>query len=104
MHGQWQKCYGSTFMRMSSFSFTDTPRLIFPLTLEDPVTAWGGEGEQERIIQGLEVVMETLEESEMFSVPVDIEEEVLYCSVVPFPTDLSTILERLKNGFYRLAK
>ena len=78
------------------------PRLIFPLTLEDEITAWGAEGERERIIEGLQVIMDTLEESEMFCSPVDIEEEYFYCVVVPFPTDLSTILERLKNGFYRL--
>ena len=74
------------------------------MTFEDEVTAWGAEGEKERIAQGLEVVMEKMEEAEMFITPVDIDEEYLYCSVVPFPTDLSTILEKMRNGFYRLVK
>lgn len=65
--------------------------------------AWGGEGEEgevKRILHGLEVVSE-LDEAFMFRHPVDLEEEPMYCLAVPFPTDLSTIRERLQNLFYR---
>ena len=61
---------------------------------------WGGEGEVERILYGLDVVSE-LDEAFMFRQPVDLEEEPMYCLAVPFPTDLSTIRERLQNQFYR---
>lgn len=69
---------------------------------EDVVEAWGGEGERERIMRGLEVVSR-MEEAVMFVNAVDLEEEPTYCLAVPFPTDLSTIQERLQNGFYRWA-
>ena len=42
-----------------------------------------------------------LEEADMFLDPVDLDEEPTYCTVVPFPTSVSTIAERLRNGFYR---
>ena len=63
--------------------------------------SWGGEGERERILRGLEKMMEEMEEAEMFKCPVNLEEETVYCTVVPFPTDLSTICHKLRNGFYR---
>ena len=73
---------------------------------EDALEAWGGEGEEEevkRVLCGLEVVSE-LDEAFMFRHPVDLEEEPTYCLAVPFPTDLSTIRERLQNLFYRFVR
>ena len=67
---------------------------------ENVQEAWEGEGEVERILHGLDVVSE-LDEAFMFRQPVDLEEEPMYCVAVPFPTDLSTIRERLQNQFYR---
>ena len=67
---------------------------------ENVLETWGGEGEVERILYGLDVVSE-LDEAFMFRQPVDLEEEPMYCLAVPFPTDLSTIRERLQNQFYR---
>ena len=61
----------------------------------------GGEGERERILKGLETVMEEMEEAELFKEPVNLEEELVYCTVVPLPTDLRTIHTKLNNGFYR---
>ena len=61
---------------------------------------WGGEGEVERVLLGLEKVGQ-LDEAAMFVEPVDLEEIPDYCTVVPFPTDLSTIKTRLRNRFYR---
>ena len=61
---------------------------------------WGEEGEEERILRGLEVVS-TLDEAAMFLEPVDQEEIPDYCTLVPFPTDLATIKTRLQNRFYR---
>ena len=52
-------------------------------------------------MRGLEKMMEEMEEAEMFKCPVNLEEETVYCTVVPFPTDLSTICHKLRNGFYR---
>ncbi len=62
-----------------------------------------GEGwreERERILHGLDAVSE-MAEARMFVQPVDLEEVGDYCLAVAFPSDLSTITERLKNGFYR---
>ena len=42
-----------------------------------------------------------LKEAELFLSPVDLEEEPKYCLVVPYPTDLGLISERLSNEFYR---
>ena len=35
--------------------------------------------------------MEEMEEAELFKEPVNLEEELVYCTVVPLPTDLRTI-------------
>ena len=64
------------------------------------VEAWGGEGEQGRILEGFQRVRE-LDESHMFIDPVDLEQVPEYCMSVAFPTDLSTITERLRNKLYR---
>ena len=61
---------------------------------------WGGAGEVERILKGLDTLCE-MQEAAMFVNPVDFEEEPMYCVAVPFPTDLTTIKTRLRNGFYR---
>jgi PH-interacting protein len=42
-----------------------------------------------------------LDEAHMFRNPVDLELVPMYYSCVAFPTDLSTIMERLRNRFYR---
>ena len=42
-----------------------------------------------------------MEEAELFKEPVNLEEELVYCVVVPLPTDLRTIHTKLNNGFYR---
>lgn len=34
--------------------------------------------------------------------PVDLQAYPMYCTVVAYPTDLSTIKQRLENRFYRL--
>ena len=65
-----------------------------------PSQYWG-EGERERILKGLETIMEEMEEAELFKEPVNFEEELVYCTVVPLPTDLRTIHTKLNNGFYR---
>lgn len=36
-----------------------------------------------------------------FAVPVNLQDYPLYCTVVAYPTDLSTIRKRLENRFYR---
>ena len=42
-----------------------------------------------------------MDEAHMFREPVDLELVPSYCKLVPFPTDLATIAERLRNGLYR---
>lgn len=37
-----------------------------------------------------------------FVAPVDLQAYPMYCTVVAYPTDLSTIKQRLENRFYRL--
>ena len=36
-----------------------------------------------------------------FALPVDLRDYPLYCTVVAYPTDLSTIRQRLDHRFYR---
>lgn len=66
---------------------------------------WGGEREQERILNGLEIVHgfdeARLEEAHMFRKPVSLEEVPNYCAFVAFPTDLGTITEKLSHRLYR---
>ena len=75
------------------------------VSCEELLSAWDSEGERERILQGLDAILEKeedeLEEADMFLDPVDLDEEPTYCTVVPFPTSVSTIAERMRNRFYR---
>ncbi|XP_072264657.1 PH-interacting protein isoform X3 [Pyxicephalus adspersus] len=56
--------------------------------------------ECERIIGGLNQLM-TLDIASAFLAPVDLQAYPMYCMVVAYPTDLSTIKQRLENRFYR---
>ena len=56
--------------------------------------------ECERIIRGLEQVME-LSVAENFIAPVDLNAYPEYAMVIEYPIDLSTIKARLENRFYR---
>ena len=62
--------------------------------------AWGWEGEKDRILSGLRTIS-GLTEAYQFREPVRLDLVQNYCTVVAFPTDLSTITKRLENGFYR---
>ncbi|XP_064412563.1 PH-interacting protein [Latimeria chalumnae] len=64
---------------------------------------WGSrtrEQEFERIIAEINQLM-TLDIASPFVAPVDLQAYPMYCTVVAYPTDLSTIKERLENRFYR---
>lgn len=82
--------------------FAVQSRLQELLLIQEQATeeSWGGEGEPTRILHGLELACE-LDEAFMFREPVDLEQVPIYCTCVAFPTDLSTIMERLRNGLYR---
>uniref|UniRef100_A0A8D2M6K6 Bromodomain and WD repeat domain containing 1 n=1 Tax=Zonotrichia albicollis TaxID=44394 RepID=A0A8D2M6K6_ZONAL len=54
----------------------------------------------ERIIRGIDQLM-TLDISAAFAGPVDLCTYPKYCTVVAYPTDLTTIRTRLANRFYR---
>ncbi|KAM4693154.1 PH-interacting protein [Discoglossus pictus] len=56
--------------------------------------------ECERIIAGINQLV-TLDIASAFVSPVDLQAYPLYSTVVAYPTDLSTIKERLENRFYR---
>uniref|UniRef100_A0A803SNZ4 Pleckstrin homology domain interacting protein n=1 Tax=Anolis carolinensis TaxID=28377 RepID=A0A803SNZ4_ANOCA len=64
---------------------------------------WGSrsrDDECERIISGINQLM-TLDIASAFVAPVDFLAYPMYCTVVAYPTDLSTIKQRLENRFYR---
>ncbi|XP_056421900.1 PH-interacting protein isoform X1 [Hyla sarda] len=64
---------------------------------------WGSRSrdeECERIIGGITQLM-TLDIAAAFVAPVDLQAYPMYCTVVAYPTDLSTITQRLENRFYR---
>ncbi|KAL4661021.1 PH-interacting protein [Arapaima gigas] len=64
---------------------------------------WGSStrsAECERIITGTDQLC-MLDIAAPFVSPVDLQAYPTYCTVVAYPTDLSTIKERLKNRFYR---
>ncbi|CAI9561270.1 unnamed protein product [Staurois parvus] len=56
--------------------------------------------ECERIIGGINQLM-TLDIASAFVAPVDLQAYPMYSMVVAYPTDLSTIKQRLENRFYR---
>ncbi|XP_033101497.1 bromodomain and WD repeat-containing protein 3-like, partial [Anneissia japonica] len=56
--------------------------------------------ECDRIIAGIDQVL-LLSEAEPFSTPVDLDQYPAYAYVVPYPTDLNSIMSRLEKRFYR---
>uniref|UniRef100_A0AAQ5YB27 Bromo domain-containing protein n=1 Tax=Amphiprion ocellaris TaxID=80972 RepID=A0AAQ5YB27_AMPOC len=54
----------------------------------------------ERVMNGIDQLL-TLDVAKAFSSPVNLRDYPLYCTVVAYPTDLSTIRKRLENRFYR---
>ncbi|XP_065837497.1 bromodomain and WD repeat-containing protein 3-like isoform X2 [Oscarella lobularis] len=72
----------------------------------DESDAWGTESIEEateRILGGLETV-ESLPIAQPFLDPVNLDDYPDYHVVVPYPIDIQTIKERLKNAFYRRLK
>ena len=61
----------------------------------------GREAETERILRGLEAVMEH-SVAEPFNAPVDLSAFPEYARSIEYTIDLSTIKARLENGYYRL--
>uniref|UniRef100_A0A674A4L3 Bromodomain and WD repeat domain containing 3 n=1 Tax=Salmo trutta TaxID=8032 RepID=A0A674A4L3_SALTR len=64
---------------------------------------WGAHSRDEdcqRVIFGINELL-TLDLAKAFASPVDLRDYPLYCTVVAYPTDLSTIRRRLENRFYR---
>uniref|UniRef100_A0A7N8XKY1 Bromodomain and WD repeat domain containing 3 n=1 Tax=Mastacembelus armatus TaxID=205130 RepID=A0A7N8XKY1_9TELE len=64
---------------------------------------WGAhtrDEECERVIYGISQLL-TLDVAKAFTSPVNLRDYPLYCTVVAYPTDLSTIRKRLENRFYR---
>ncbi|XP_029107310.1 PH-interacting protein isoform X1 [Scleropages formosus] len=95
----------------SSAVFPEELGMSVPLTEEEhhellyvPLEGeWGSrtrDAECERIIAGINQLC-TLDIAAPFAYPVDLHAYPTYCTVVAYPTDLSTIKERLVNRFYR---
>uniref|UniRef100_A0A8C4TWB0 PH-interacting protein n=1 Tax=Falco tinnunculus TaxID=100819 RepID=A0A8C4TWB0_FALTI len=64
---------------------------------------WGSrtrDEECDRVIAGINQLM-TLDIASAFVAPVDLQAYPMYCTVVAYPTDLSTIKQRLESRFYR---
>uniref|UniRef100_A0AAX7VKN3 Bromo domain-containing protein n=1 Tax=Astatotilapia calliptera TaxID=8154 RepID=A0AAX7VKN3_ASTCA len=64
---------------------------------------WGAhtrDEECERVIHGIDQLL-TLDVAKAFALPVNLQDYPLYCTVVAYPTDLSSIRTRLENRFYR---
>ncbi|XP_067903868.1 bromodomain and WD repeat-containing protein 3 isoform X1 [Heterodontus francisci] len=80
-----------------------TPEELKDLLYKPQEGEWGSgsaDEEHKRIIQGIDQLL-TLEIATPFCAPVDLSAYPLYCTVVAYPTDLSTIKKKLENGFYR---
>ncbi len=60
----------------------------------------GRDSECERILNGLEKIME-LALAEHFNYPVDLDSFPVYARIVDYPIDLNTIKERIENRYYR---
>ncbi|XP_048458714.1 bromodomain and WD repeat-containing protein 3-like isoform X1 [Rhincodon typus] len=91
--------------------FPDDPSAGVPVTVEELEALlyrpqegeWGEESrdeECERIIRGIDDLV-TLDIATPFNAPVDLRAYPVYCMVVSYLTDLSTIRMRLVNRFYR---
>ncbi|NXF81250.1 BRWD3 protein, partial [Sclerurus mexicanus] len=80
-----------------------TPEELTALLYKPQEGEWGAHSrdeECERVIQGIEQLL-SLDISNPFAVPVDLSAYPMYCTVVAYPTDLTTIRRRLENRFYR---
>ena len=76
---------------------------LFTWRYVEPGDEWAPNGidaERRRIVKGIEVVMETMEEAAPFKEPVDLILYPDYCVAVAMPTDLSTIRTKLNSRFY----
>ncbi len=67
---------------------------------EDEWPAEGRDAECERILKGLQKIME-LSIAEHFNYPVDLDAYPDYAVLIEYPIDLNTIRERLENRYYR---
>lgn len=85
----------------SNIPLTDEERIS--LAYQPDESDWFGEGREamsERLVRGLEALSQ-LNFAGPFVFPVDVQAYPDYWSVVPYPTDLHTILEKLLNKYYR---
>ena len=85
----------------SNIPLTDEERLILAYEPED--SDWLGEGRDamtERLVAGLEALSQ-LNFAGPFVYPVDVHAYPDYWTVVPYPTDLSNLREKLLNKYYR---
>ena len=83
-----------------------SPWEIFPInadTIYAHKSKWADTRDANRILHGLELILKegVLKEADDFLYQVDYIKETAYCTVVAFPTSISTIAERLRNGLYR---
>lgn len=86
----------------SNIPLTDEDRQTLAY-VPDEESEWLGEGRDamtQRLVTGLEALSQ-LYLAGPFVYPVDVHEYPDYWSVVPYPTDLNTVREKLLNKYYR---
>lgn len=86
----------------SNIPLTDEERLSMAY-IPDEESEWLGEGREDmtqRLVTGLEALSQ-LHFAGPFVYPVNVHEYPDYWSVVPYPTDLDTVREKLLNKYYR---
>ena len=86
----------------SNIPLTDEDRLTLAY-VPDEESEWLAEGREEmtqRLVTGLEALSQ-LHFAGPFVYPVNVNEYPDYWSVVPYPTDLNTVREKLLNKYYR---
>uniref|UniRef100_A0A803SWS2 Bromo domain-containing protein n=1 Tax=Anolis carolinensis TaxID=28377 RepID=A0A803SWS2_ANOCA len=95
----------------NTFSYPEEIGAGIPVTSEELASLlykpqegeWGSHSRDEecvRVLRGIDQLL-SLDMSNPFAVPVDLSAYPLYCTVVAYPTDLTTIRRRLENRFYR---
>ena len=121
------QCWSGTILKQSPFS-EDTPDSVWQMyhikwdneitncqvspweilpinadTIYTHKSEWADTRDANRILCGLELILKdgVFKEANDFLYQVDYIKETAYCTVVAFPTSISTIAERLRNGLYR---
>ena len=100
----WQMYYIKWDSEIATYQVS--PWEILPINADTFYThksEWADTRDVNRILYGLELILKegVFKEANDFLYQVDYMKETAYCTVVAFPTSISTIAERLRSGYYR---